>query len=176
MVPFVFSGNDIHEVYSQVRSFIRQTEQQFSMRVPQEQVRVTPKHYPDYSTSYTVVEVFIESPSLYQTNEALFADTLDDIYKTSLFPETPEPLGQDSELIMKARALLEQRKEPLVLEYITDEGWRLRSDKTTDLSIVFWGLTSEENILDAVKNHLGIKEEKTAGDDYDPFIDGDDLP
>ena len=165
MIAYPFGGNDINEAYAQSRKFIRGLEEQLHLSIPRDDIRGTTKYYPDHGATYTFVEVFVPS---------LFTDAVEELYKLAITPE-PEPPGTDSELILKARALLAQRKAPLVLEHIVDEGWRLRSDRTTDLSIVFWGLTSEENILDAVKNHLGIKDTNPA-DDFDPFLDSDDLP
>lgn len=162
MIAYPFGGNDINEAYAQSRKFIRGLEERLHLNIPRDDIRGITKYYPDHGTTYTFVEVFVPS---------LFADTVEELYKLATTEPEPEPM--EPETIQRAREFLTSRNAQLALELVSGEGWRLRADQTTALPVVFWGLP-EADVLASVKSHLGIKEK--TGDEFDPFLDSDDLP
>lgn len=167
---YPFYGDDVQDIYRKLNCFLQELAI-IGVIVDPEHVRSNTKYYPDWDRTATTIEVCVFSDSLSPQNPA---SQIRDLHQTVVNgkPET-EPMGTGSELIAQARALLEEHKSPAVLEYLADEGWRLRTDQTPDFSIEFWGVSDHE-IVERVKRYLGIKEEKPA-DDFDPFLDSDDL-
>lgn len=156
---FPFKGEEFGDVYRQARAFLYALSLSgISVSLP-DGYRANTKFYPDYQTTMTVIEIFpdIVTAEQVETVEAIYAD----ISANRLHNEAPAPADEVLKLGKGHR---------LELSLDTD-GWLLVDCHEDQRQVVFRDVQSPD-VLESIRHHL----KRDPGDDFDPFLDSEDLP
>jgi hypothetical protein len=170
LYPFGGLGVEADTTYTQVNLFLVRLGQQGVVVTP-EDIHEETKNYVSDGRSVTRITVMPQITTFTDTQETLLAE-IQKIYQEIRYPK-PSVNENESEDVQAARKLLAGKN--LELSFIEGEGWMLarpgcRPDEVAENC--FWGVP-EKDVLTYVKRHLGMLPQN---DDFDPFLDADDLP
>lgn len=155
--PYAFKGGDFDEVYAQAREFMSCLRVDgVSVTLP-DGFRSVTKYYPDWQQTMTVIEVF---PDI-SVDEQI--PMIERIYKT--VKSGREPVAEET-----ADEGLKLGKGHRLELFQDADGWLLVDCHEDHRQVVFRDVQS--GVLDSVRHYL----QREPGDDFDPFLDADDMP
>lgn len=169
---YPFHGTDVQAVYGNLNRFLAELAI-IEVSVPLDSIRANTKYYPDWDRTATTIEVCVDLSGSPAPHE--MAEQIRDLHRAAVNGK-PEPEQCESADVQAARALIADLD--LSLEWSEGEGWMLSRPGCAPDEVAFWGVP-ENKVLNAVKRHLGLIRPDVptpTGDDFDPFLDSDDLP
>lgn len=154
-VYYFYGYDNMQAAYDQLNRFLVDVSE-IGVYVPNENVVVNTKTYPDHGTTATTITV-----ALY-FNQPELIGKVRDIHRT-VVDGTQEPAPKDEGLKLGKGHRLE-------LSLDTD-GWLLVDCHEDQRQVVFRDVQSPD-VLESLRHHL----KREPGDDFDPFLDSEDLP
>jgi len=165
-----FENDDFDTAYDLANAFIARLAS-LGIHVQPEDIKENTKNYPDYGRSHTVVSIYpnirperaseIRSLRLIVIKEAREAD------------EAAQRRMQVAREIEQAGKLLFQHRDEWCVSARDNDQWAVIDLKTNEVLIP---AMPADQVLGSVQKFLKERFPEIHGDDFDPFIDPDDLP
>lgn len=172
---YPFYSNDVTFAYEQLNAFLAELAI-IEISVPFEQIRAVTKTYPDYGTTATTIEVAVDfsgSPAPYEMAAQVYEIHQAAIVKAEEARMRANQKKRVAEEVEDAGKLLFSHRDEWIVRAEADDKWSAIDIKTDDVLVP---PTPGNVFLGAVRTWLIGQGLYSAPEDFDPFLDADDLP